>query len=900
MSRTCKEIRADFIKFFEDRGHTFVRSSSLLPGDDPTLLFTNAGMNQFKELFLGTATRDYVRAANTQKCIRAGGKHNDLEDVGRDTYHHTFFEMLGNWSFGDYFKEDAVKWAWELLTEVWGLPKDRLYATVFQGDRSEGLAPDDEAKKLWAELTDIDPSHILLGDKKDNFWEMGDTGPCGPCSEVHIDMTPDGSGGSLVNADDARVIEIWNLVFIQFNRGADGKLSPLPARHVDTGMGLERVGMAMQGKKSNYATDLFVPIIEKIETLTEHRYGASAGIDDRFDVADADDIGNVACRVIADHARTLTFAIADGIIPSNEGRGYVVRRILRRAARYGRQYLNIEGLFLAGLVETVVELMGDVFPEIVERKDYVIATVTEEEESFGRTLDRGIQLFNRQADKVKAAGQSILGGDVAFDLYATYGFPVDLTQLMAEELGMQVDMDGFRAEMDAHRDASKGDGSTFKVEAITGLPACDDIGKYTHAPIDAAVVGWVDGENFITEGQLPAGAEAAVVLNRTNFYGQSGGQLGDSGRLVWPGGRFAVSDTQIAGDCVLHVGQVEEGSLQVAEVVQCRVDVARVATMRNHSATHLLNWALRKVVGDQVNQAGSEVGPDHLRFDFSHGKAVDADQLAEVERLVNDRIMADEQVGVTNMSLDDAGKIPGVRAVFGEKYGQEVRVVSIGAASEIENSDENCAVELCGGTHMPSTGGIGVFKIVSEESVAKGVRRITALTGAKAVEQIQRIDAVVKGLSGALRAPVDELVDRVTAMQKEIKELRKRPTGGGGQAVSVVSQIDSAHGKIVIASSDRGDPGAMRNFCDQQRQKGAAAVFIGGAAGPKVVLIAMVSREMVDAGGVKAGDWVKTIAPTVGGGGGGKPTLAQAGGKDPSRLPEALEAAGKWVSDQLN
>jgi len=897
MSRTCKEIRADFIKFFEDRGHTFVPSSSLLPGDDPTLLFTNAGMNQYKELFLGTATRDYVRAANTQKCIRAGGKHNDLEDVGRDTYHHTFFEMLGNWSFGDYFKEDAIKWAWELLTDVWGLPKDRLYATVFEGDESEGLEPDDEARKLWAELTDIDPSHILMGDKKDNFWEMGDTGPCGPCSEVHIDLTPDGSGGSLVNADDARVIEIWNLVFIQFNRGADGKLSPLPARHVDTGMGLERVGMAMQGKKSNYATDLFVPIIEKIETLTEHRYGASAGLEDRFDVADADDIGNVACRVIADHARALTFAIADGIIPSNEGRGYVVRRILRRAARYGRQYLNIEGTFLAGLVETVVELMGDVFPEIVERKQYVIETITEEEESFGRTLDRGIQLFNRQADKLKSAGKSVLGGDVAFDLYATYGFPVDLTQLMADELGLQVDMDGFRAEMDTHRDASKGDGSTFKAEAVAGLPACDDSGKYSHDPIDAAVVGWVDGENFITEGTLAGGAQVAVVLNRTNFYGQAGGQLGDSGRLVWSGGRFLVNDTQIAGDCVLHVGVVEEGDLEVGESVRCEVNSDRLDTMRNHTGTHLLNWALRKVVGDQVNQAGSEVGPNHLRFDFSHGKAVDPEQLAQVERLVNSRIMADEKVATIETSLEEAKKIPGVRAVFGEKYGQEVRVVTIGST---QDADGDCAAEFCGGTHMAATGGIGLFKIISEESVAKGVRRITALTGSGAVEHMQRTDAVVKGLSGVLRAPADELIDRVTAMQKEIKQLRKRPVGGGAAATSVVSEVDSACGKVLVASSDGADPGQMRNFCDQQRQKGAAAVFIGGAAGAKVILIAMVSQELVDACGVKAGDWVKAIAPVVGGGGGGKPTLAQAGGKDPSKLPEALDAASEWVKGRLS
>jgi len=900
MSRTCREIRADFIKFFADRAHTFVPSSSLLPGDDPTLLFTNAGMNQYKELFLGTASRSYVRAANTQKCIRAGGKHNDLEDVGHDTYHHTFFEMLGNWSFGDYFKSDAIKWAWELLTGVWGLPKDRLYATVFEGDAAEGLEPDDEARKLWSEVTDIESSHILTGNKKDNFWEMGETGPCGPCSEIHIDMTEDASGGSLVNAGDARVIEIWNLVFIQYNRGADGKLTPLPARHVDTGMGLERVGMAMQGKKSNYATDLFVPIIEKIETMTDHRYGAGAGIADRFDVASADDIGDVACRVVADHARALTFAIADGIIPSNEGRGYVVRRILRRAARYGRQYLNISGPFLSGLVETVIELMGDVFGELIERKDYVIATVTEEEESFGRTLDRGIQLFNRQVEKLKSAGQTVLGGDVAFDLYATYGFPVDLTQLMAGEGGMEVDMDGFRAEMDAHRDASKGDGAAFKVDTVSGLPPCDDLGKYSAECVDAAVVGWVDGEDFITEGQLAGGGSVAVVLDRTNFYGQSGGQLGDSGQLVWEGGKFAVSDTRIAGDCVLHVGAIEEGTLRIGQTVRCEVDTDRLATMRNHTATHLLNWALRKVVGDQVHQAGSEVGPDHLRFDFSHGQAVTGEQLGEVERLVNARIMADEAVSTIEMPLDDARNIPGVRAVFGEKYEQEVRVVVIGADDGIEAVDEECAVELCGGTHMGRTGGIGPFKIVSEESVAKGVRRITGLTGARAVEHIQRLDAVVKGLSGALRLPADGLLDRVTDMQKEIKELRKRGSGGSGASHSVIAEIDSPHGAVLVARSEGADAGQLRNFCDRQRQKGAAAVFVGADVDLKVLLIAMVSQEMVDASGIKADDWVKAVAPVVGGGGGGKATLAQAGGKDPSRLVEALDAAGQWIGERLN
>ncbi len=502
--KTCAEIRAEFIKFFEERGHTFVPSSSLLPADDPTLLFANAGMNQFKDIFLGREQRDYTRAANTQKCIRAGGKHNDLEDVGRDVYHQTFFEMLGNWSFGDYFKKEAISWAWEQLPEVWGLPKERLHVTVFEGDSADGLEADTEAENFWKEVTDIDPSHILHGNKKDNFWEMGATGPCGPCSEIHYDFTDDADGKAMVNGDDPRVIEIWNLVFIQYNRDESGKLTPLPAQHVDTGLGLERVAKIMQNCRSNYGVDLFVPIIKHIEQFTSHRYGASSGMENRFDVITDKDMGDVACRVVADHARTLTFAIADGVIPSNEGRGYVIRRILRRGARYGRQYLNIDGEFLYKLVPTIVGLMGEAFGELTDRQDYVIETIKSEEESFGRTLDRGIDLFQRQADKLTKAGEKQLPGDVVFDLYATYGFPADLTEIMAGEQGLTVDVDGFEHEMAKHREISSAGGGC-QVAAISNLPATDDSAKYSREPIEAKVLGWVIGSDFLAEGELAVG-----------------------------------------------------------------------------------------------------------------------------------------------------------------------------------------------------------------------------------------------------------------------------------------------------------------------------------------------------------------------------------------------------------
>jgi len=905
MRRSANDIRREFIQFFTERGHTFVPSSPLLPAEDPTLLFTNAGMNQFKDIFLGREQRKYTRATNTQKCIRAGGKHNDLEDVGHDTYHQTFFEMLGNWSFGDYFKAEAIRWAWELLTEVWGIPKDRLYATVFAGYEPEGLEPDDESRRLWRDVTDMDPSHVFDGSRTDNFWEMADVGPCGVNTEIHLDMTDDKSGASLVNAGDPRVVELWNLVFIQYNRDESGVLTPLPKKHVDTGMGFERLCAYLQGKRSNYATDLFVPIIEKIETLTDHRYGASAGVADRFDVlGDPGATGDIACRVVADHARALVFAIADGILPANEGRGYVLRRILRRAARYGRQYLNIHEPFLVELVPTIVDGMGQAFPEIADRQAYIRETIAQEEESFGRTLDRGIELFAQQADALAGAGTKQLPGNVAFDLYATYGFPADLTQVMAAERGMTVDMDGFQKAMDEHREISATGDAFRAAEQIEGLPSTDDRAKYSPSPLEAKVLGWVIEDRYITTGALAPGQAAGVVLDKTNFYGEQGGQVGDTGELLFDGGRFVVEQTQHAGPAVLHVGQAESAPLEVGAAVTCRVDPQRFDIMRNHTGTHLLNWALREVLGDHVNQAGSVVAADRLRFDFTHNKAVTADQQHRVEQLVNDKALADEIVSEATLPLAEARKIPGLRAVFGEKYPDPVRVISIGTDDPTKHADAACAIELCGGTHLSRTSQIGLFAIISEESVAKGVRRITAVTGREAVGHVQRLAESLQAATSVLNVSPEQLPERIQAMLTELKKLRK--AGPSSQAAKEAARqikpqtvADSDAGPVLLAEANDLDAAAMRNLCDQQRQKGAGAFFVGGVSDGKVLLVAMVSEQLASAGTLHAGKWVQAVAKVVGGGGGGKPTLAQAGGKNPEKLPEALAAAAEHAREKL-
>jgi alanyl-tRNA synthetase len=903
---TANEIRQQFIDFFvQKHGHTFVPSSPVVPHDDPTLLFTNAGMNQFKDVFLGTGSRPYRRAANTQKCIRAGGKHNDLDDVGKDTYHHTFFEMLGNWSFGDYFKKEAIRCAWELLTDVWKLDKSRLHVTVFEGDPEQGLARDDEAAEFWRTETDIDPSHIHLGNKKDNFWEMGETGPCGPCSEIHIDRTPDKSGGRLVNQGTPDVIEIWNLVFIQFNRGADKKLTPLPAKHVDTGMGFERVTAVLQGKASNYDTDVFTPIFAAIQKVTGAKpYGGKLN-----------DLRDTAYRVVADHIRTLTFAMTDGAAPGNEGRNYVLRRVLRRAERYGRQYLGASRPFLCDLVPAVVEAMGRTFPELKRDPGRVAAIIREDEESFIRTLDRGIVLFQEAAEAAAAAGKKVIEGSHAFRLHDTYGVYIDITEQMATEAGLTVDRAGFEREMQQAKDKARGARKKLAITAVQGeLPRTDDRLKYqmpddNKEPVQATVLGWIKDETVIRTGKLTANEEVALLLDRTNFYAEQGGQVGDVGTIETDTGTFTVTDTQRLGDTVLHIGCI--GDDRPDERIECgqkahlNVDTTRLNTMRNHTATHLMNWALRKVLGEHVEQRGSLVDADKTRFDFTHDKALSGPEIAQIERLVNERIYADSPVSAETLPLGDAQKIPGVRAVFGEKYPDPVRVLMIGVERPEDATPEH-SVEFCGGTHLTHTGQAGFFKIVSQEPVSKGVRRVTAVTGREAVATVQRLASVVDELTGAFNCKPDELPGRVAALQDEVKKLQQQlKKGAAGDLQGAVDKVlqaaaDVNGARIIIGEVPAGPIDAMRQQMDRLKQKAKSAVAVlGWVDDGKVGLLAAVTDDLVKKG-VEAGKLVGEAAKVVGGKGGGRKEMAQAGGANPAKLGEALELARRLVMEQLN
>jgi alanyl-tRNA synthetase len=894
---SANDIRQQFLDFFvKKHGHTAVPSSSVVPLDDPTLLFTNAGMNQFKDVFLGVGSRPYKRAVDTQKCIRAGGKHNDLDDVGKDTYHHTFFEMLGNWSFGDYFKKEAIAWAWELLTEVWGLDKSRLHATVFEGDTAEKLEPDDEAARLWATVTDIDPTHIHKGNKKDNFWEMGETGPCGPCSEIHIDRTPDKSGGPLVNAGLPEVMEIWNLVFIQFNRGTAGKLTPLPAKHVDTGMGFERVTAVLQGKKSNYDTDVFTPIFAATQKITGARnYSGKLG-----------DLIDTAYRVVADHIRALTFALTDGTEPSNEGRGYVLRRILRRAERYGRQHLGTTKPFLCELVPTVVEVMGHVFPELRRDPGRVVNLIHEEEVSFIKTLDRGIHLFQEAADRARRCGLKTISGEDAFTLHDTHGIYIDITEQMAGESGLGVDRQRYELLMEQAKDKARGARKKMVISAVAGdLPKTDDASKYQGLTLPGSkVLGWVKDNAVVRAGQLRVGEEGAVLLDRTNFYAEQGGQIGDTGSITTPSGRFDVEDTQKLGDSVLHVGRVLEGFLVPDEEATLEVSGVRADTMRNHTATHLLNWALRKILGDHIEQKGSLVDPDKTRFDFSHPEPLTDAEIQEVERLVNERVYADLPVKPVVMPLAKAKAIPGVRAVFGEKYPDPVRVLLIGAERP-EDVTAEASVEFCGGTHLQHTGQAGFFKIVSQEAVGKGVRRVTAVTGREAVVAVQKLAAVVDELTEHFRCKPEDLPAKFAGLQEEIKKLQQQLKKGA--AVDLQSSADKllasaaevGGSRVIVGEMPAGPEEQMRQQVDRLRQKAVSAVVVvGWSDDGKVQLIAAVTDDLVKKG-LHAGKLVGQVAKVVGGGGGGKPTMAQAGGKDPAKLTEALKLARQLASDLL-
>jgi len=924
---SSRDIRQQFVDHFaKGHDHAFVPSASVVPHDDPTLLFTNAGMNQFKDVFLGTGSRPYVRAVNSQKCVRAGGKHNDLEDVGRDTYHHTFFEMLGNWSFGDYFKRDAIGWSWSLLTETFEVPRDRLHVTVFGGDIADGVEPDVEAESLWREVTDIDPTHITHWGRKENFWEMGNTGPCGPCSEIHIDLTPDASGGDRVNADDPAVIELWNLVFIQFNRDAAGKLSELPARHVDTGLGLERLTRVLQGVDSNYDTDLFRPIFDAVAEITgAPAYGATL-----------DGPADIAYRVVADHIRALTFCIADGAAPGNEGRGYVLRRILRRAVRHGWQTLGIQEPFLHRLVPTVVEIMSDAFPELTGEAAKVAECVKDEEASFSRTLARGIALF----EKVAASGTSI-GGDSAFRLHDTYGFPLDLTEVMAKERDITVDVEGFNQRMEAAREMARASvSSRCADQVLSDLVQRESLEATRFTGYEDTVL---DGDNpwclysVRDDGYqiLPAAqADTAVVLvsAQTPFYGEAGGQAGDRGTIHAGEAVLQVDTTVKVGAVVLHFGTVTEGPFPGdgnAMPLRMVVDADdRRGTMANHTCTHLLNQALRRHVHAGIDQKGSSVTEQRLRFDLGHEVAVTEAQMRQVESDVNGWIQRDATVYTGMAQLEEGIRINGLRAVFGEKYPPRVRIVSVGVPVEsLFENPENIAwsdhsIEFCGGTHLLSTGVAEDFVILQEEAVSKGVRRITAMTGT-AARQVRdttltldrrlaeaeasadtALTEMMAGLTHDLEtAQVSWLArvgwrDRITTLQKRVKEYQKQTArSASNDVVSVARQVaEEGDERLIVAEIPGADARTLRTAMDVIRKiKPEAALLLAASGGGRVAFVSAVPLEMIERG-LKAGDWVKVAAQVTGGGGGGRPDMAQAGGRQPEKIGDALEAARRHAA----
>ncbi|HAI12899.1 MAG TPA: alanine--tRNA ligase [Phycisphaerales bacterium] len=916
---TSNEIRQQFIDFFvQKHGHTFAPSSPVVPHNDPTLLFANAGMNQFKPYFLGTEQPPYPRAANTQKCIRAGGKHNDLDDVGKDTYHHTFFEMLGNWSFGDYFKTEAIDWAWELLVDVWGLDPNRMHATYFEGDASEGLEPDLEAKAMWEKY--LPAQRIHPGNKKDNFWEMGDTGPCGPCSEIHYDGTPDMSGGDKVNADDPQVIEIWNLVFIQFNRSPSGKLESLPAKHVDTGMGFERITRLLQGKTSNYDTDVFTPIFDAIQSVTGAK-PYDGGDDTLSNPAD------IAYRVIADHIRTLTFALSDGAHCGNDGRNYVLRSILRRAVRFGKQTFNIEEPFFYKLVPTVVKHFGESFPELAKNPQAVIDELKEEEVAFRRTLDRGIELFNRAATSSK---DKTISGEDAFELYATYGFPLDLTRLMADEQGLTVDEAEFEKCWKQHQEVSKASAGKTDVTAL--LVELVQKNKFKATEFIGYENTEFTGKTHIQIFDL--GEVTAVLADTTPFYAESGGQVGDVGTITLVDSTFNVTDTQKVGDVYFHLGTSEGDSIASGEQqVTLTVNKQRRKLITfNHTCTHMLNRALRKHVNADADQRGSLVDDEKLRFDFTQNSAVTIEQIELVEETVNADIAADMPVSYEYVPLEQGQSINGLRAVFGEKYPSTVRVVSIGPKVSDLVSDPNneqwpgYSIEFCGGVHMQKTGDAEGFVVISEEAVAKGIRRIIGLTGPAAHQATAQADLLLARAEALKSQPVEELAaaitqitatvnekqlpllikakvrDMLTQLQAKVKEHEKQASkAAAGNVVETAKALaDEANGSIIICKIPGADGKTLRTAMDVFKNKHGdnAAILLAADDGSKLAFIASVPKAMI-AKGLKAGDWVKEAATLTGGGGGGRPDQAQAGGKDASKLDEALAACKAMAESKI-
>ncbi|MFN0245081.1 MAG: alanine--tRNA ligase [Planctomycetota bacterium] len=878
-------VRQDFLEFFGARGHAIVPSSPVFPQDDPTLLFTNAGMNQFKDVFLGTGTRPYRRAVDTQKCIRVSGKHNDLEEVGVDTYHHTFFEMLGNWSFGDYFKEDAIPWAWELLTQVWGLPKDRLWVTVFGGDEKDGLPVDTEAERIWIEKAGISPDRVLRFGRKDNFWEMGDTGPCGPCTEIHIDRGDpssdpmDGRDRKIgVNAGNERFMELWNNVFMEFNRLDDGSLRKLPAQSVDTGMGFERILSVLQGKRSNYDTDLFTPIFTRLESVSGRSYGAGTSRSD------------IAFRVCADHVRAVTSAIADGALPSNTGRGYVLRRLIRRAARFGRQELGAEDPFLFELVPTVGEVLGGTFPEMRVRADFVRSVVQEEEKSFGRTLGRGLARFGELRNKVVASGAKTIPGDAAFELYATYGFPRDLVELMAREQSVDVDASGWETAEKSHQDASRAEGKFKQLLSAEELAGLSSTRSTYHE--DGAAATRIESELvFFADAALDGKSRA--VLAQSPFYPEGGGQVGDSGTLQDASGRwrFVVEDARRIGPVVVHLGRAEGTTAPVGQRVIAEVDVARrERTKKNHTATHLMHKALKEVLGDHVGQQGSYVGPDRLRFDFTHPRAVTPDEIEKIERIVNHRVFQNAQVKTTVEDLD-AAKARGVVAMFGEKYDAQVRVLDVGGWS----------MELCGGTHVRAAGDIGPFVITLERAVSAGVRRIEALTGPAAVEEMQRQRRLVTDASRLLKASPEQVSERIQALQDQVKEARKKTeASSGGDSEKLVAELRAAPEmsgvRALVTTMADADAKSLADAAERARgevQDFAIAIF--GKDGAFVVACAGQALKR----GLGAGALVQAVNAAVGSKGGGNPEKAQGRIPDPAKVGVARELVEKAIAARL-
>jgi len=867
------KIRQAFLNYFAEQGHDIVASSSLVPGNDPTLLFTNAGMVQFKDVFLGQEKRANNRATSSQRCVRAGGKHNDLENVGYTARHHTFFEMLGNFSFGDYFKREAIRFAWDFLTKELGLPEEKLWVTVFEDD--------DEAADIWLKEMGVSAERFSRMGEKDNFWAMGDTGPCGPCSEIfydHGESVPGGPPGS-PDEDGDRYIEIWNLVFMQFNRSADGTMKPLPKPSVDTGMGLERIAAVMQNVHSNYEIDLFQHIIREVARISG-----------------TEDLKNSSLNVIADHIRSCAFLVVDGVIPANEGRGYVLRRIIRRAIRHGHK-LGINEPFFHKLVAPLSEEMGEAYPELVSNKSRVEETLLAEERQFSRTLDNGMSILEKAISELQ---DKVIPGETVFRLYDTYGFPVDLTGDIARERGLSLDMDGFEAEM-AQQKAQARSASQFETtEALDiQLEKGTNFVGYNALEADATVLALFH-ENQPVE-KLIEGQTGIVILDTTPLYAESGGQVGDCGTLKNAKLNFTVKDTRKQGEYFLHMGILEQGELVVGEALGCSVDNSlRQPIALNHSATHLMHAALRNILGTHVQQKGSLVSPRYLRFDFSHNQPLSESELRQIETMVNQQILANAEVGKQVMSMDDA-KEKGAMALFGEKYGDEVRVVSMGARTA---EGTEFSIELCGGTHVNRTGDIGLFKILQESGIAAGVRRIEAVTGSAAVALIQDNEDRLKQIAGVLKSGTDVVVERVEQLsaanrqlEKELDQLKAKLASSQGS--DLASQAEEIKGVMVLAAIVEGlDSKALRETTDQLKNKlGSAVVVLAAVSGDKVSLVAGVTSDVTDR--VKAGDLINEVARKVGGKGGGRPDMAMAGGNSPDQLPEAISQVKQYVTSLL-